>query len=237
MTAEEQILREQIAYYRARAPEYDEWFLRQGMCDLGPEWNERWHAEVETVAAALDSFAPVGRVLELACGTGWWTQRLASHADELVSVDASPEAIEIARGRVLSARYIVADLFDWEPDEHYDVVFFSFWLSHVPASRFEWFWSLLDRALAPAGRVFFIDNFRRKKLPELVELTNVRSFLQRDGEKKGEVIRRLNDGREFRAVKIYYEPDELRGRLAALGWNVDVTSTEWFLYYGWGGRG
>jgi demethylmenaquinone methyltransferase/2-methoxy-6-polyprenyl-1,4-benzoquinol methylase len=234
--ADDEILREQIAYYRARAPEYDEWHLREGMCDLGPEWNEKWHGEVETVARALDSFAPTGRVLELACGTGWWTERLARHAGELVAVDASPEAIEMARRRAPSARFVVADLFGWEPSERYDVVFFSFWLSHVPADRFEWFWGLVDDALKPDGRVFFIDNYR-KKLPELVELTNVRSFLQREGEREGEVVRRLNDGREFRAVKVYYEPDDLARRLSALGWDVQVHTTEWFLYYGWGSRG
>src|SRR5919108_840112 len=131
--ADEDILREQINYYRARAPEYDEWFLRQGMCDLGPEWNEKWHDEVQIVAKALDVFGPTGRVLELACGTGWWTERLARHAHELVAIDASPEAIEIARRRAPSVRYVVADLFEWEPSERYDVVFFSFWISHVPA--------------------------------------------------------------------------------------------------------
>jgi demethylmenaquinone methyltransferase/2-methoxy-6-polyprenyl-1,4-benzoquinol methylase len=236
LTADDDILAEQISYYRARAPEYDEWFLRRGLCDLGPKWNEQWDQEVARVATVLDEFAPTGRVLELACGTGWWTERLAAHADSLTSVDASPEAIEIARSRVSSTRYVVADLFEWQPDGRYDVVFFSFWLSHVPAPRFESFWTMVDTALAPGGRVFFIDNYR-KKLPELVEHSNVRASMQRQGEKEGEVIRRLNDGREFRAVKVYYEPNELSQRLATLGWNVDVRSTEWFLYYGRGGRG
>jgi demethylmenaquinone methyltransferase/2-methoxy-6-polyprenyl-1,4-benzoquinol methylase len=234
--ADEDILREQIAYYRARAPEYDEWFLRQGMCDLGPEWNEKWHEEVSVVADALDVFGPNGRVLELACGTGWWTERLARHADLLTAVDASPEAIQIARDRAPSARYVVADLFEWEPSETYDVVFFSFWLSHVPTARFEWFWRFVDRALAPDGRVFFMDNLR-KEMPELVQLTNLRSHLQREGEREGEVVRRINDGREFRAVKVYYEPDDLAKRLSGLGWDVEVRATDWFLYYGWGGRG
>jgi demethylmenaquinone methyltransferase/2-methoxy-6-polyprenyl-1,4-benzoquinol methylase len=237
LTGEREVLDEQIAYYRARAPEYDEWFLRQGLCDLGPEWNERWHDEVESVAAKLVDFAPSGRVLELACGTGWWTQRLAAHAGDLTCVDASPEAIGIASERVPSARYVVADLFEWEPDRTYDVVFFSFWLSHVPAPRFEAFWGLVDSALAPGGRVFFIDNLV-KKLPELDEATRVRkASMQYAGARDGEVIRRLNDGREFRAVKIYYQPDHLMRRLAALGWKVEIESTDWFLYYGRGSRG
>ena len=237
MTADDEILSEQIAYYRARAPEYDEWFLRRGLCDLGPEWNERWDDEVAFVAHALDAFAPSGRVLELASGTGWWTERLARYATELTCVDTSPEAIAIARERAPSATYVVADIFDWEPDGTHDVVFFSFWLSHVPAPRFDAFWALVARALAPDGRVFFIDNIR-KKLPQLEEATRVRkASMQTDGPQQGEVIRRLNDGREFRAVKIVYEPDDLTRRLTALGWDVTVESTEWFLYYGRARRG
>lgn len=63
------VLRQQVDYYRARASEYDEWFLRQGRYDRGPELNTLWFGEVETVVAALDAFGPRGDVLELACGS------------------------------------------------------------------------------------------------------------------------------------------------------------------------
>jgi hypothetical protein len=52
-------------------------------------------------------------------------------------------------------RFVEADLFTWEPDRRYDVVFMGFWLSHVPAERFESFWALVAAALAPRGRMFF----------------------------------------------------------------------------------
>src|SRR5579883_2684909 len=126
------ILQQQIAYYQARAGEYDEWFLRQGRYDHGPALNEQWFAEVEEVVRALEAFGPRGRVLELACGTGLWTERLA--------------------------RYIETDLFSWQPDGEYDTVFFSFWLSHVPPERFAPFWEMVRASLTPDGRVFLIDS-------------------------------------------------------------------------------
>src|SRR5713101_4855913 len=98
---------DQIAYYRARAPEYDEWWLREGSYDLGPDVKAKWFAEVRIAEEALESFAPTGRVLELASGTGWWSQRLVDASTELTCVDASPEAIEIARTRVPEARFVV----------------------------------------------------------------------------------------------------------------------------------
>jgi demethylmenaquinone methyltransferase/2-methoxy-6-polyprenyl-1,4-benzoquinol methylase len=82
------VLAEQVAYCRARAPEYDEWFERRGAFDMGPEENQRWHEEVAMIEARLGSFDPRGSVLELACGTGLWTDRLAQTATSIVAVDA-----------------------------------------------------------------------------------------------------------------------------------------------------
>ena len=227
----EDILREQIEYYRERAAEYDEWFERRGMFDYGEEWNVRWRHEVAEVSSALETFAPLGRVLELACGTGWWTERLAAASSSVTAVDASDETIAIARARVPSARFVRADIFDWEPDETYDFVFFSFWISHVPAERFQGFWKLVDRALAPGGRVFLIDNLQRE-LP----LPNEARFWKQELRPDGIVKRTLNDGREFRAVKIYYDPGDLSSRLRGLGWDLDLRGTETFFYYGGGQR-
>ena len=71
------ILDEQKAYYRARAHEYDEWFLRQGRYDRGPEHRDQWLGEAAEIEAELRSAVRGAEVLELACGTGLWTQRLA----------------------------------------------------------------------------------------------------------------------------------------------------------------
>ena len=59
------LLLEQIAYYRARANEYDEWFFRQGRYDRGPQFNQQWFDEAAQVREALHAFKPEGRVLEL----------------------------------------------------------------------------------------------------------------------------------------------------------------------------
>lgn len=73
----EVLLEEQVAYYRARASEYDDWFLRRGRYDRGVVRNLRWFEQVEQVRARLASaqaeLPENVRVLELACGTGLWT--------------------------------------------------------------------------------------------------------------------------------------------------------------------
>jgi SAM-dependent methyltransferase len=224
-TKEEQLLREQMAYYRARAPEYDQWFLREGRYDRGPEHRAEWFAEVAAVEAALHA-ALVGKdVLELACGTGLWTRHLARDNRRVVAIDASPEVIAINRTRVRSEKvdYRVADIFSWRPTETFDAVFFSFWLSHVPPARFADFWTLVRSAVKPQGQVFFVDSLQQQA-----------SAARDQGplDDSGIVRRRLEDGREFEIVKVFYTPADLERRLSAAGWRGWVRSTGQFFLYG-----
>src|SRR6266702_5699923 len=150
------ILQDQIDYYRARAGEYDEWWFRTGRYDRGPEFNAQWQTEVASVEEALDAWLAARHpqnVLELACGTGLFTRRLAPRVPHVTSVDASPEVIAINRSRVTAdnVEYVEADLFSWRPAQVYDAVFFSFWLSHVPDERFAAFWKTVADALAPGA--------------------------------------------------------------------------------------
>jgi demethylmenaquinone methyltransferase/2-methoxy-6-polyprenyl-1,4-benzoquinol methylase len=133
---EDDLLGGQLQYYRARAPEYDEWFLRQGRYDRGPSHRAAWFSEVAVVEAALRDALPVGEILELACGTGLWTRHLTASRRRVMAVDGSPQAIEFNRKRVQAdaVEYVVADVLSWEPPAaRFDAVFFAFWLSHVPA--------------------------------------------------------------------------------------------------------
>jgi SAM-dependent methyltransferase len=222
------ILNEQAAYYRARAPEYDEWWQRSGRYDRGPEATGRWRAEVAHVEAELARAALTGHVAELACGTGWWTERLARTADRLTCIDASPETIEINRARLSSAglalpHYKVADLFEWRPSVKFEAIFFSFWLSHVPTERFAPFWSSVATALQPGGRVFFIDS-----LPDQTSTANNHCTPDPDGIQE----RRLNDGRSFRIVKLFRQPAELTSALHALGWKTEIGRTASYFVFG-----
>jgi SAM-dependent methyltransferase len=219
------ILDEQIAYYRARAYEYDEWFLRQGRYDRGPQHRQEWTREIGEIETVLRSSVSGAKVLELACGTGQWTRRLAANNRRVVAVDASPEVIALNRERVGSeiVEYHAADIFSWVPKETFDVVFFSFWVSHVPVGRFEEFWALVRGALRPGGQAFFIDSLMEQS-------SSARDHGPLD--ESGVSRRKLNDGREFDVVKIYYDPEGLERRLAGMGWNGWVRRTEKFFLYG-----
>lgn len=223
------LLQEQVDYYKERANEYDEWYLRLGRYDYGKSWNNKWFSEVNELKNVLKKFNPKGKVLELASGTGWWTEELVKYADSITAVDAVSEVIEINRRKLRSSRvdYVKADVFNFHPKSHYyDVVFFSFWISHVPEEKFEDFWKMIRLALKPSGRVFFIDNLQSEQ-----KIMN--------GEKLQETIstvstRELKNGEKYKVVKIFYEPRDLEARLKLLDWQFVVKSTENYFMYGFG---
>jgi demethylmenaquinone methyltransferase/2-methoxy-6-polyprenyl-1,4-benzoquinol methylase len=214
------VIDEMIAYYRARAAEYDEWFYRQNRYDHGPEINQLWFDDVAQLEAVFSTIEPVDDALELAAGTGIWTEKLAKIAKQLTVVDASPEMIEINRGKLPNApvRYIQANIFDWEPDRAYDLVFFSFWLSHVPPERLDAFLATVRQATRPGGRLFIIDS--------RFEQTGAARDNPLFEEEQTYRTRILNDGNAYQIVKIYYETEQLRKLLDNAGFDAEVHFTD-----------
>lgn len=206
------VLSEQKQYYAERAPEYDDWWYRRGRYELAPAALARWRADAAEAEAALEAFVaePAASVLELAAGTGIWTRKLVRLADRVVAVDANAETLAL---NTPAAERVQADLFAWRPGEAFDLVFFSFWLSHVPEERFDGFWRTVRSALAPGGRVFLVDSGAGDK-----------AHLATD-QAGGEETRSLVDGRTFRIVKRRLPPVELMERVRPLGFTLDLRDT------------
>lgn len=232
------LLAEQIAYYRARAGEYDDWWERREEYDLGPAFTSAWEADVRELRIWLDKVAPRGRVLELAAGTGNWTRELLRHADHVTAVDAAPEtlALNAAKNGTHRVEYVTTDLFTWIPPARYDGIFFSFWISHVPPVRWEAFWDLVRAALAPGGRVFYCDSAH----PEHVSANGPGGWPPAAGHRsedgampRGEQrTRRVRDGSAFTIVKRYWHPAQLASELGRLGWHATVGQTTFAFLYG-----
>ena len=197
----DELLADQVAYYRERACEYDMTAYEDIV------------AARARIARLVAEMQPTGTVLEIACGTGLWTQALARLADTVIAIDAAAEAVAIARDRVRSEHVMfdVADVFSWATEERFDVIFFSAWLSHVPTSRFEQFWQLLRRLLASGGRVLFID--------EHVDVRDKEAYVPG----RDEIVeRQLSDGRQFRIVKNFIDPERVEHQLRELGWDCQI---------------
>jgi demethylmenaquinone methyltransferase/2-methoxy-6-polyprenyl-1,4-benzoquinol methylase len=203
--SDRELIDDQIAYYRARAGEYDA---------TAPIDGDPFGPQTDRVRAALEAFAPRGRVLEIAAGTGQWTAQLADHADELIVTDSSAEMLELNRAKVGErghVRYEVADAFALPARHDVDVVVFGFFLSHVPPDRFDAFWRSLGDVLRPGGRVFLVDEADHGLWEE--------DWIDREA---GLIRRTLTDGTVHRAVKVLWAPEALEARLRAIGWAASV---------------
>ena len=177
------------AYYHARAPEYDDWWLGTGgFADI-----ERpgWHEERAVLARVLAALTPA-RTLDAACGTGMLTQHLPG---EIVGVDQSDAMLERARRRVPAARFVTGDVLDLPfEDDSFNRVFSSFFYCH----------------LEEGARLRFLAEARRTA-SELV----VVGARRRDGSPSAEwQERRLADGSRWKVFKRLFDPDAL---LAELG--------------------
>ncbi|WP_405669946.1 class I SAM-dependent methyltransferase [Streptomyces sp. NBC_01530] len=194
------LLAEQMAYYRAGAAEYDRPYAE--------------YEDLQRLLAVVEDLPIAGDVLELACGTGQWTPLLAARAHSVTAVDAATEVLALARARTTSptVRFLEADLFEWQPPRRYDTVFFAFWLSHVPPTRLPDFWNTVAAALAPGGKAIFIDDGPAAATYEEV-LAN---------QSAPAALRRLDDGSQYRIVKVFHDAQILTDDLTALGWSVGI---------------
>lgn len=188
-------------YYARRAAEYEDIYLK-------PERQE----DLSRLKDILSRAFPNVDVLEIACGTGYWTQFLAKAARSILATDINPEVLGIARQKnygTCTVSFAVADAYDPGPaDRRRDGAFHGFWWSHVPRSRIPHFLSALHLSLAPGSRVLMIDNL-------FVEGSST-PLSRRDEAGNTYQVRRLKDGSTHEVLKNYPSEimlrEDLRGR-------------------------
>jgi ubiquinone/menaquinone biosynthesis C-methylase UbiE len=189
------------AYYEARAPEYDDWWLGLGRFDGldRPHWDDELHG-LESTLAAL----PPARTLDVACGTGFLTQHLPG---TITGLDQSAAMLEVASERMPEAGFVQSDALRLPfVDGTFDRVFTSHFYGH----------------LEEAERLRFLTEARRVA-PELVV---VDAAVRPDRERAGMQERILNDGSRWEVFKRYFEPEELA---AELGGGVTLFAGRWFV--------
>lgn len=213
------LLARQLAFYQRAAARYDQ----KGAPD------QLVHEGLARLRAPVDLS---GDLLEIACGAGQWTVRLAELSHSVTALDGAPAMLELARRRLPASAvgrvdFVCADVFGWRPKRLYGAVFFAFWLSHVPPTRFAAFWDLVAGCLTPGGQVAFVDTGPGE------------AAFEDDLDAGSEVPtarRRLPDGSEHRVVKVLHDPDELARLLAGLGWAAHVEPLAETFFVGWAQR-
>ena len=199
-------------YYAARAAEYDRIYLK-------PERQ----ADLRNIEAWLPPIFAGSSVLEVACGTGYWTQFMAPVASRMVALDSAAETMRIARSRVASEKveFVVGDAYALPLDgRRYQRAFAGFWFSHVPKSRVREFLLGLHAALEPGATVVLLDNL-------FVEGSSS-PISERDAQGNTYQARRLDDGTTHRVLKNFPSEDELRAVTEGLGTQVRYRAWQYY---------
>jgi demethylmenaquinone methyltransferase/2-methoxy-6-polyprenyl-1,4-benzoquinol methylase len=207
-----------VLYYSHRAPEYDEIYDR-------PERQD----DLAVLKTKIPELLAGRRVLELACGTGWWTQWIAPAAASVLATDASPAMLAEAQAKPLPPGRVTFGTLDaYNPgpvDPALDALFAGFFWSHIPLERIAPFLATLQRALPPKTRFVFADNryVPGSSLPVLRQDDQGNSYQERI----------LRDGRRYEVIKNFPSADELHSALETVGENVEVLELRYF-WLAWG---
>jgi demethylmenaquinone methyltransferase/2-methoxy-6-polyprenyl-1,4-benzoquinol methylase len=207
-----------VQYYAKRAAEYERIYAK-------PERQTDLAALRKRIGAMFKG----RKVLELACGTGYWTEVIAQQAVEVVALDLNEEVLEIARtkkvpaGRVEFTKGSAYEIPGF--GRRHDALFAGFWWSHVPLARLNSFLEEANGAVAPGALIVFLDN-------RYVEGSST-PLSRTDAEGNSYQTRKLDDGSAHEVLKNFPGEGELIRRASLAGWGAQVELLEhyWLLSF------
>ncbi len=206
------------AYYARRAAEYERIYAK-------PERQD----DLAALRQRLRGLFAGRKVLELACGTGYWTEVIAPGATQVTAIDVNEEVLQIARGKRYPENrvtFMQGDCYA-PPDSgrSHDALFAGFWWSHVSLGRMDDFLAAATRSVAPGALIAFLDN-------RYVEGSSS-AISRRDEDGNSYQLRRLDDGSAHEVLKNFPADSELIRRAARRGWgaHVDLYTHFWLLSF------
>src|SRR5688500_9793360 len=201
------------AYYARRAAEYERIYAK-------PERQ----ADLARMRKDIPALFKGARVLEIACGTGYWTPLIAEQADSVVALDYNEETLAIAR----SKKYPRSNVQFQQGDAYalpawprrFSACYAGFWWSHIPLGRVDGFLKSLEKALEPGATVAFMDN-------RYVDGSSTK-ICRTDPDGNTYQARKLADGSSHEVLKNFPTAAELRQRLGRFGGDFGFTEYEYY---------
>jgi ubiquinone/menaquinone biosynthesis C-methylase UbiE len=202
-------------YYDEQANVYDDMYRR----------NDRaWRKELETLANAMTKTLSRRKVLEVACGTGFWTEIVAKVAKHVVAVDISEKMLEIARKRKIrssNVEYLYGNAYELaKVPGDFNAGLANFWFSHISKTRIDEFLNGFHEKVGKAAVVFMCDN---------VYVPGIGGrLIKRPGKIDTFKLRKSSKGSSYEVLKNYYNRDELRRLLSPKASDLRIHQGQYF---------
>ncbi len=207
-------------YYSLRAAEYEKIYSREDPVR---------QAEQQAIIEAMRQAFKDKTVLEVACGTGYWTERYADVAKHVTATDLTVETLEIAMGKSIpNTDFQICDAYELSGiagENDYDAVCANFWFSHIPKARIREFLTGLHSKLSNGAVVFMTDNVYVEGVGG--------SLVSHDDEPDTYKLRQLENGTTYEILKNYYSEIKLRELFDEYADNLKIQMGEcfWWVRY------
>lgn len=204
-------------YYSDRAKEYEKIYLK-------PERQN----DLRQITEILQKIFEDKHVFEIACGTGYWTERIAKTAKTILATDINDPVIEIAKSKTYSTAQVVfqkADIFSLPAHIKYENLFGGFIWSHVKLQDLDHFLNSIGNVIGKGGIAVFIDN-------NYVEGSNL-PITDIDSNGNTFQTRQLEDGSVYKVLKNFATEQFIRQILKDKATDVNITCLKyyWILTY------
>jgi len=207
-----------IDYYAKRASEYERIYAK-------PERQN----DLEVLRNLFGETLAGESVLEIACGTGYWTQVVAQTAKAVTATDINEEVLQIARSKNYGCEvsFQKADAFDLNlaPQNNFTAGLAAAWWSHLRKSQIKSFLLHFHRLFPPGSLLVFMDN-------KFVPGSNT-PISRTDDEGNTCQLRKLEDGSKYEVLKNFTDEKEIRTIIGNSASEICWTELQyyWFLAY------
>jgi len=204
---------DQITYYSLRAQEYENIYDKP----------ERQHDILKAINYLQKHFK--NKVLiEIACGTGYWTQHIGKTAKHILATDINKSVLNIAKSKYYEAKNVefqLVDIFNLPSNlRKSEVGFGGFIWSHIPKQKLKVFLRNFLSLVKPKGLVIFLEN-------NYVEGSNTPIYRTDDAGNTYQK-RKLQDGSEHSIIKNFPSDEEVLSYITPLGRDFEITRFEYF---------
>lgn len=192
-------IHEMIDYYERRAPWHDQYMSYSGI--------ENMERLFKSVIDKIEFYISQKNIIEIACGTGNWTQILAHKAKHVFAVDSSPKSLDLAKSKIQSFNNIIleiADAYNIEKiNTKYDVAFTADFFSHIPKKMIGRFLDGIKGVLNPEGWCIILEMNNKEEFYDFFDC-----FVDDNDDLIN--TRQLPDGRITEVVKNFYSENDLK---------------------------
>jgi len=209
-------------YYKDRAKEYEQVY----------EWRDpHRQQEQDLMGAEMVNFLSGIDVIDIGCGTGYWTQRISETANSIVGIDINQTVLDIAMSKTYRCptEFKVMDAYRIEyPEKTFGGALASFWLSHVKREDLDGWIEQMHRILKDGSHVLVCDNTFIEGIGG--------DLVSKSGDPDTYKLRTLNDGSKHLIVKNYFTKEELlvlfsRHTRCLTGENIFYGRCFWWIKY------